>query len=222
MKFRSSTTFSPTVFAKAANFAFYELMRYNCFGGYWSMSVIFYEYWLDRSDVLIKANDAWFDFYAANTGGGSAKKFIGQTFLDWINGYENQALFASILTRVRSGHQLAEMPFRCDSPGEKRLLSMQVTLDSNSDVHFKTHVLKSESRPSVHWKANDLVTMCGWCNRIAIGKGEQRSQWITVDEAIRSMQLLESPLAPSLTHGICPDCKVEFLNSIPKRKRMEF
>lgn len=184
--------------------------------------MVYYEYWLNRSDVLIRANEAWFDFYAANTGGKSAQKFIGQTFLDWIDGYENQALFASILTRVRGGHALVDMPFRCDSPDEKRLFSMHVTLDSNGDVHFKTHALKTQSRPSVHWKADEMVTMCGWCNRIAIGKAEQRSAWIPVDEAVRSMQLLESATAPQLTHGICTDCKEDFLKSIPKRKRLEF
>ena len=179
--------------------------------------MIYYEYWLNRSDILVKANDAWFAFYSENVSGGSARKFIGHSFLDWIDGYEVQALFASLLIRARAGNVVADLPFRCDSPDTKRLLSMKLDLEDDNRVRFTTHLLESKSRPAIRWTTNQLVTMCGWCNRIAIGNEEEMSSWHQLDDAIKSMQLLEGEKAPNLTHGICPECKVSFLETVPSK-----
>jgi len=102
-------------------------------------------------------------------------------------------------------------------------MNMDVTLEENDGVRFKTWEMDSQSRPPVNWTSDIIVTMCGWCNRVAAADSEgARKSWLAIEEAINHMQLMEGDNAPNLTHGICPECKSNFLKSIPSDKRLRF
>lgn len=87
-------------------------------------------------------------------------------------------------------------------------MEMRIERLENGDVLFQALTLDRMPRsPEVLIAADarrtaDLLRMCSWCKRVAAPNG-----WLEVEDASRSMRLLEMPALPDITHVLCPACE---------------
>jgi hypothetical protein len=167
-------------------------------------------YELDAELRIRAVDEAWSEFAAAN----EAPELItprplGRPVFDYIQDATTVHLYRALFERVRRTGRPIEFPFRCDSPGLRRFLELEIRPGASSGLELHTRVLRLEPRaPSAlleraHRRGSELLRMCSWCKGV-----ETPNQWCEVEEAIVALRLFERELLPTLTHGICPPCYV--------------
>jgi hypothetical protein len=164
-------------------------------------------YRVNSRDELTYLNDEWGRFAAANAGAAlTPERVLGRPLWDFITGLTADQLYRDLLARVRAGHP-ARFPFRCDSPGVRRRMEMEVLPAAGGAVEFRAHTLAEEPRPpqplldAAAPRTSDLLRSCGWCRRVEVG-----GWWAEVEEAVRELGLFERAALPGLTHAVCGDC----------------
>jgi hypothetical protein len=167
-------------------------------------------YRIDDRDRLVAVGGDWNTFAAANdapelTEGG----LLGHSLWSFISGIETRHLFELALKRVRTRQVSMTFPYRCDSPDRRRYCELDVRPGRRGEIEFESRVLREVLRPRVDLldrraaRGEDLVRMCAWCCRVR----RPDALWVDVEEALRSMELLNGDEVPSVTHGICPACQ---------------
>jgi hypothetical protein len=168
-------------------------------------------YRIDAADRLTAVSEQWDTFARANQGGAStASAVIGRSLWDFISDATTTELYRQVLARIRAGRAMT-YSFRCDSPECQRLLEMRIRLvDETGAVEFRTETLFSGARAlppvsqgdgSVGAEPEEMIRMCGWCNRIDVA-----GEWLEVEQAMPRLPLMEYPAQSMLTHGICEVC----------------
>lgn len=166
-------------------------------------------YRLDRQHRFVFVNDAWDRFAIANDApelAGSA--VLGKPLMSYIWGLEARHLTHALIERAAAAGAPLSVPFRCDSPGERRRMRMIVTVD-DVGIEFRTRVEAAEERlPAalldrrIHDREG-LLTVCAWCKR-----ARANDAWMEIEAAAEALRLFELPRVPALTHGICDACVV--------------
>jgi hypothetical protein len=166
-------------------------------------------YTIDRDDRIHSVSDAWVAFALANNGEHLLPPAIlGRELWQMVSDLTTRHVYQVLLRNVRAGTGAVGFQFRCDSPAERRLLSMHMTLRSDDQVEFETALVRDQPRvplpmldPSVP-RSGELLRICAWCMRVPVSEG----RWAELEDAIREMRLFERPMPPPLTHGMCPRC----------------
>lgn len=163
-------------------------------------------YWIDGADTITSVNEAWARFATANGRpelGGSA---TGSSLWAHVIGTEVNLLWHGVLERVRAGNTIS-IPYRCDSPSERRFLNMLLRSHPDGAVEFISETRWVEARPYISLleplrddETSELIRSCSWCRRFFV------DGWVEVEEAISRLDLLDGQ-TPQVTHGMCPDCE---------------
>lgn len=163
-------------------------------------------YRVDARGRLASVNAGWDAFAIENdTPELSDAAVIGRQVSDFIDGPETRLIYDRILARARSGVRMT-LPYRCDSPRQRRHMSLEIAAGHQGDVEFRSRVLESQARDSVavlepnRRRSNALLTLCSWCNRGRIG-----DRWAEIEEVVAELRLFDAEV-PQLTHGMCPAC----------------
>ena len=165
---------------------------------------------VDQADRICFVNDAWTDFADENGAPGLGDHVIGTPIWDYLTGEEVQSTYRAIVKDIRDNQrkQPFTIPYRCDSPGLKRELQMEIRLLENGAIEFRSTLEKEVSRapaPLIDAKvprSQSSIKLCAWCRRVRYG-----AQWLELEEALEILQpFLQQPL-PRITHGICPECR---------------
>jgi hypothetical protein len=165
-------------------------------------------YNLDAELRIQAVDDAWSEFAAAN----EAPELVtpgplGRPLFDYIQDATTVHLYRALFERVRGTGRPIELPFRCDSPGLRRFLEMEIRPGPSAGLELHTRVLHLEPRAPTALlergsrRSSDLLRMCSWCKAV-----EARDQWCEVEQAVVALRLFERELLPMVTHGICPPC----------------
>ena len=169
-----------------------------------------YDYIIDQKDVIVAVSKNWRSFADRNLGGSAClpERIIGSSLWDHICDGETKHLYEMILHKVREHSRQAKFPFRCDSPSERRFLKLSVIPIKDGSVHFKSEIIKTESREPVELLRGDvqrsekLIRICSMCKKIAVSETE----WQEVEVAVETMGLFQKRVLPKFTHGICQCC----------------
>jgi hypothetical protein len=172
-------------------------------------------YAIDRNDIITRVGGAWTSFATANGCPELADSVLGTRIQDHVTGPEINLLWDSLLHRARTGHPVT-VPYRCDSPTERRFLQMTLRRGRNDAVEFASDTLRVESRPYRLLLApprgsadtnEGMIRACSWCRRFDV------HGWVEVEEAVSRLDLLnERP--PRVTHVLCEDCERTVRGSI--------
>lgn len=159
-------------------------------------------YRIDERDEIVFVNDAWRSFAHANDAPAVAE-VIGQSLWTSITGAETATLWREVLARVRAGAGFS-LPYRCDAPGRRRTLRMQLKPLPHGGVEFVSSLIRAEDRDPVallasHYGRGEPIRSCSWCRRFDAGG------FIEVEVAIARLGLLEQELR-DVTHVLCSDC----------------
>lgn len=165
-------------------------------------------YRVNNKDELIFFNKEWVHFALANDGSELLPENLFNCSLwEFITGDITARLYKEIIKRVRMGH-VSHFNFRCDSPEFRRFMEMTITLQNGDEVQFETILITEEERKPQELlykdtpRTNDLIRMCGWCNKFGVGE----EVWVEVEEAVSTLCLFEHESLPRITHGICDSC----------------
>lgn len=167
-------------------------------------------YQIDSSDRILSTGPGWDRFAHANDGDHlTGTAVLGLTLWDFISDATTRALYQAMADRLRDGVPEITFTFRCDSPGERRLLQMQMCTLEDDGIAFRvTPVLAVERTPVAALDlrvahSDGFLRMCSWCKRVPIAE----RQWVEVEVAVEQFALLHRPTTRVITHGICPECE---------------
>jgi hypothetical protein len=167
-------------------------------------------YCIDDNDIIFTVSENW-EFFARANGwdsGGSLKNVVGHFLWDFIEGLETRYLYEEMFRRVRFGKPCGPIPFRCDSPKERRFLELLISPLPDDRIEITSTIIRIEHRNPVRLldkdipRSNDLLRICSMCKKIAIAE----HNWVDMDEAVVQLRLFEADRMPGLTHGLCPSC----------------
>lgn len=163
---------------------------------------------VDADGNIAAVNDEWVEF-ARENGAPELDRdaVVGRDIWGFIAGMETRHISRLLLDKAgRSGKGLT-IPYRCDSPGLRRFMEMEIATAGNVIVEFRSRILKFERREPVllldphAGRGGEFLTICSWCRRARLD-----SMWVELDEAVKKLDLFSSASLPQLTHGMCQDC----------------
>jgi len=166
-------------------------------------------YTVDDADRISSVNAAWSDFARRNDGGALLQPtVIGQRLFDSISDATSREVYRAILKRVRRGAEAVRFNVRCDAPGRRRLLEMNIASAGHGAVTFSASPLAEEDRATMALldpnapRSDSIVTVCGWCMRLRLTNGT----WVELEEGVDTLAFFEANSVPQLSHGMCPSC----------------
>lgn len=167
-------------------------------------------YQIDRTDTLVSVSDNWCSFADANAWDGSLRPgcVVGHRLWDFIQDMETKHLYQELFKRVRGGLSSRSIPFRCDSPGERRQFELLIEAQPDNHIQITSRILETESRPPVLLldrtvsRSKKLVTVCSMCKKMKTSQ----EKWEEIEEGLVHLKLFEADRMPLLTHGLCPAC----------------
>jgi hypothetical protein len=135
----------------------------------------------------------------------------GRPFSDFAPDPDMAPVYQLVFKRVRTTGQTMHVPYRTDSPTERRYMEMEVAplADGFVECRIRTilaHELPAEAPPNPR---DSLLPVCAWCKRVRLAGGS----WAEVEEAAERLALFLGP-ARRLTHGICPTCDAAVRESL--------
>jgi hypothetical protein len=187
-------------------------------------SPIIYE--IDEQNCIAAVNPAWFD--EAQTSHDRRLQeagIVGQDLWSLIHEPTTRHLYETIIATARARGKSVGFGFRCDTPGERRLLHMEVVPQAGDHVAFEVSLVESQPRPSVDLlrvdraQSDELIRMCSWCKRLPLDD----ESWVEVEEALETLRVFDVPgPLPAITHGICPECLAKVLEVADKEEPVVF
>lgn len=168
---------------------------------------------IDAEDRICFVNEMWLTFATENDWPDGAAAVLGSPLMSHIADAQTRHIYRLLIDRVRdTGHPL-HFHYRCDSPGLRRFMEMRMTAGPKGEIEFRSRVLRLERRDPIpvldstlpHRGGNPLQ-ICSWCKAIYA-----RAAWLTLEEAVNTLDVLTDAVLPELTHGICPDCSDRML-----------
>jgi hypothetical protein len=144
-------------------------------------------------------------FAQANGAPGLAEAATGISLWSAVAGDETSLLWRELIARVRADVDVS-IPYRCDSPGLRRQLQMQLTSLPDGGVEFVSTFSSADERDPVallasRYGTGEPIRACSWCRRIDAGG------YVEIEEAVARLGLLEQELGP-ISHALCSACAV--------------
>ncbi|SMC21686.1 hypothetical protein SAMN02746041_01258 [Desulfacinum hydrothermale DSM 13146] len=132
----------------------------------------------------------------------------GHSIFEFISGWETRHLYEILFAHCRKGRYLGPIPFRCDSPSERRLLELHLQPLPDGHIDIMTRLVRTERRDPAPILRSDIprsekfIRICSMCKKIAVSDTE----WVEIEEALTRLKIFEEERCPQLTHGLCPSC----------------
>lgn len=157
-------------------------------------------YVLDRNGRILDAGGDWDQFALANGADGAvARKTIGTTLWENVAGFETQSYLNALFFAVRSLLDTISLPYRCDSPTERRLFNMTIAPADNLELpvdHALVSCSSNRQLPAVSsFTGRHSAVKCSVCCSFKVGK-----TWV---DPFTSPDPIDFPEGL----GVCPECK---------------
>lgn len=167
-------------------------------------------YRIDQADIITSVCDNWKSFATDNAWAGecSPENVVGHVLWDFIQDRETRHLYMELFKIVRAGKGAGPIPFRCDSPRERRFLELLLSPLPDGRIEITSTIIRSEPRDHVKLldnqtpRSGELVKICSMCKKIAVAEDE----WVEMEEGLARLKLFEADKMPGLTHGLCLPC----------------
>jgi hypothetical protein len=173
--------------------------------------------WLDPKDIITDVDAPWLEFARVNDAKELTREaVVGRPLTQFIDGHEVKALTDLLLTAARRGGLGLSVPFRCDSPGERRFMTMTLHARAWGAVHLEYVLDRAEPRADVllldrrSGRSEAFVYVCSWCGHVRLADG-----WVDVERAIAEADLFgRGARTPKISHGICDECAATLKTSM--------
>lgn len=174
-------------------------------------------YRIDAGNRITYVNPAWSEFARQNQGESvMPERVLGGNLLDAVTDATVRELYLQMIRRVRAGTPV-KFRYRCDAPDRRRTFEMDIRLLASGGVEFASTLCHEESRPVVtllqlgQRRDKRLLRVCSWCQQVALPD----RTWVSVEQAVKVLYLLEAEIFPRLTHGLCESCHAKLVQGMP-------
>jgi hypothetical protein len=168
-------------------------------------------YRLDSEDRITYVNEEWGRFAAENGAPElEASNVIGRSIWAFVTGKETQQLYRVAFGRVRSHRRVVSIPFRCDSPGMRRYMSLQAVPLDDWAVEVVSRIERVVKRDSMSLlelptrTTERRLQICSFCKRVHLG----HKKWAEVEGAVAELDLVGSKSQLNLNHVVCEQCRL--------------
>src|SRR6185436_20078162 len=94
-------------------------------------------YRINAHDELVHVNDAWTAFADDNGAAAQgASHVLGRVLWTFVTDSTTRHIYKRMVDRVRIDGTPIRFQFRCDAPGRRRLLAMEIARADNGSVEF--------------------------------------------------------------------------------------
>jgi hypothetical protein len=167
-------------------------------------------YRVDDTDTITSVSDNWGDFAEGNAWSGFLRPddVVGRTLWDFIQDRETRHLYQELFKRARAGVPSRSIPFRCDSPSERRYLELLIVSLPDHQIEITSKILRTEPHSPMNLlkadtpRSKDYVTICSMCKKLKLAP----EQWAEIEDGLVHLRLFEADEMPQLTHGLCQSC----------------
>lgn len=166
-------------------------------------------YRIDASNRITWVSSTWEDCARANARDSFLPTAIlGQDLLAWFADSTVRALYTTMIRHVRAG-KAVRFDYRCDTVDRRRTFAMEIGLRPDGEVEFTSVLVRQEMREPAMLLRTGLprdkarfIRMCSWCQDVALPDG----RWVSVEDAVAALRVMESAAMPQITHGMCEAC----------------
>jgi hypothetical protein len=177
-------------------------------------------YAIDCKDRITWLNPAWIA-QARRDGLDSLKvdALVGRPIWDYVSGNKVRLLWLALYEKVRVIRAPVFVPLRADTPGERRLIDLELHPLANGAILHVSECLWTEARSPVHLLKADCLRdsrqldHCAWCNRIQVRFGV----WEEVEQAEQTLGLKSADSLPMLQMAVCATCQNSVLQTAVAR-----
>jgi len=174
------------------------------------MSEDVFTYRIDNTDTIVSVSDNWYTFAESNAWHGRwrLEDVLGHSLWDFIQDAGTKHLYRELFRRVRGGSGFRPIPFRCDSPDERRFLELFIEALPDHHITITSTIVRTELRSPVRLleagtpRSADFLTICSMCKKIKVSP----QHWADIEEGLAQLRLFEADEMPQLTHGLCLGC----------------
>ncbi len=169
---------------------------------------------IDGDDVIEFVNQEWIEFAAENWDADAARRVPGTPIWDYVANRSVRHLLQVVVERLRGSGRTVTLPYRCDSPECRRFMEMELEVVAFDKVEFRSRILREEPREPVPLldpeaaRSPEMLVMCSWCKRVDV------PPWMEVEQAVEALNLFGPEEVPTITHGICDECRDQVLSAI--------
>jgi hypothetical protein len=170
-------------------------------------------YVIDDQDRLVCVNENWEQFASQNLGEELLpSSILNQSIWQSVVDRDTRLIYEELFSRVREHGEKLRFAYRCDTPTLRRFMELQLHPLAENQIQIVSRVLRVEERAytalldPLSERSQAFIDICGWCKRVHVSE----DRWVEVEEAIQVLGLFDAPTMPHLSHGICPDCLVDF------------
>ena len=182
------------------------------------MSENVFVYVVNKDDIIVSVGSNWLSFACDNGWRGtvSPENVEGRSLWDFIQDPETLYLYQELFRRLRDGNSVRPVPFRCDSPRERRFLELSLKTMQDGQIEITSRILYTESRSHISLldadtpRSEEFIRICSMCKKINAGP----DQWIEIDEALDLLSVFDAERVPMLSHGMCPQCFQTVMNEL--------
>ncbi len=168
-----------------------------------------FSYLVDRDCLIVSVDSNFKTFALENEAPELAQhSLIGKSLFAFLCDSNTEELYRQLIERVRSEGRPVKVPFRCDSPTERRYMELRISPGENGLLQFCSSMKRIEPRESVALlepdspRSDEVLLQCSWCKKVDVG-----GDWLEVEAAVNRLELFNRSLLPELSHGICASCK---------------
>lgn len=159
-------------------------------------------YRIDRDDQIVETGGDWEGFAVSN---GGVATVVGERLWQFIAGDDVRSVWSVLLRRARTSRAPLTFSYRCDAPGLRRIMEMELRANGAGAVAFASRTLEETPGQVLGgpWASETdppLIVVCGWCGRARDGHWREPHEVIT----------LYADRLPKLSHGICDECVKKF------------
>ncbi|WP_372885936.1 hypothetical protein [Shimia sp.] len=138
------------------------------------------EYTIDSKDALASVNAEWDEFARENDGGAvMADRVLGRPIWDFIEGAKTVLFYRMVFLGCRETGVTTRFDFRCDSPGVRRVLCMEIIPGANGALTFRNEILSISDMSAdprvLSFRQYADRNRCAICGSIKIGE-----EWIDI------------------------------------------
>jgi len=176
-------------------------------------------YRIDDQDQIQYVNNSWSSFAEQNNGipSCSFKELKEKSIWSQISDAESRMIYKKVFEKARSSKHTIQFRLHCDSIDTIRILKVYVQPMAHNwlEVRF---VLLNESRRNpdaltdFSSGTDGLIHMCSYCGALKDTNGK----WNSIEDEITDRDIFKYQKLPMISHGICPACSENFLNSLNK------
>ncbi|WP_404424283.1 hypothetical protein [Nibricoccus sp. IMCC34717] len=160
------------------------------------------EYVLDEELRLLSYNRAENDAFL--------KPLVGKPILAIVRDTTLHMLLDLLFRSVARNDQGVTVHYRCDTPTLRRACSLVISPVSPGPgrVRVENRIDKVDTREAVQLldpdakRSSELVCVCSWCKKIRV----EENRWVEIEEGVDTLGLMNVPVAPRITHGMCGAC----------------